>query len=58
MPVSKDNKRVYITLPGEVVEKLEKMAANQMRSLSSMTALMVIRGLQEQEKEVKKKGGK
>lgn len=46
MPISKDNRRVYITLPGEVVERLEKMADEQMRSLSSMTALMVIRGLE------------
>lgn len=45
MPISKDNRRVYITLPGDVVERLEEMAEEQMRSLSSMTALMVIRGL-------------
>ena len=54
MPISKDNRRVYITLPGDVVEKLEKMADDQMRSLSSMTALMVIKGLEAAEKKEKK----
>lgn len=59
MPISKDNRRVYVTLPGEVVEKLEAMAKAQMRSLSSMTALMVIRGLEAQEeKDAAQKGGK
>lgn len=59
VPISKDNRRVYVTLPGEVVEKLEAMAKAQMRSLSSMTALMVIRGLEAQEeKDAAQKGGK
>ncbi len=46
MTVSKDSERVYITLPKVVVEKLKEMANEDMRSLSSMTALMVIRGLE------------
>lgn len=54
VPISKDNRRVYITLPGKVVEKLEKMASDQMRSLSSMTALMVIRGLESTEAKTSK----
>ncbi len=60
MPISKDNRRVYITLPGEVVGRLERMAEEQMRSLSSMTALMVIKGLEtvsEEKSEAQKEGG-
>jgi len=46
--ISADNKRVAITLPGQVVEVLQKMADKEMRSLSSMTALMVVRGLEQE----------
>ena len=46
MPISQDSRRVYITLPKKVAERLEVMASEQMRSLASMTGLMVIRGLE------------
>ena len=46
VPISDDNKRVYVTLSKEVVEKLQEVADRDMRSLSSMTALMVVRGLE------------
>jgi metal-responsive CopG/Arc/MetJ family transcriptional regulator len=55
VPIADGNKRVYITLPKQIVEKLEEMAAEQMRSLSSMTALMVVKGL-EAEKKLKDNG--
>jgi hypothetical protein len=61
VPIAKGNRRVYITLSKDAVDKLEKMAEREMRSLSSMTALMVMRGLEVTEKDVKQKeneGGK
>ena len=61
VPIAKGNRRVYITLSKDVVEKLERMAEREMRSLSSMTALMVVRGLEATEKEVaqkEKEGGR
>ena len=61
MPISPDNRRIAITLPGDVARKLQAMAEKEMRSLSSMTALMVIRGLEQveaQPKHVKNGNGK
>lgn len=59
MAVSDNNKRVYVTLPEEVVDELQKRAQKDMRSLSSMTALMVVRGLEATEtKEKINKGGR
>jgi len=60
MPISQDSRRIYITLPKKVADQLEVMASEQMRSLSSMTALMVIRGLQTEGIEVEElvKNGK
>lgn len=51
--VSTENERVYVTLPKEVVDKLRRMAENDMRTLSAMTAIMVLRGLEATERGVK-----
>lgn len=60
MPISQDSRRIYITLPKTVAEWLEAMSKDQMRSLASMTALMVIRGLEAEGIEIEEsgKGGK
>ena len=46
MAISDDNDRVYVTLPKDIVKKLKRMAHDEHRTLSAMTAIMVLRGLE------------
>lgn len=48
MAVSKDNKRILITLPREICEKIEKKAKSENRSLSNYLATIIINSMKEQ----------
>ena len=50
MAISGDNERVYVTLPKTVVNRLRELADEEMRTLSAMTAVMVLRGLKATDK--------
>ena len=44
--VSKDKDRIAVTLTKEEIQKIEDLAKNDKRSISSMAAILIERGLE------------
>ena len=49
MTISEENKRVIITLPLEIYKKLQSKAKKEMRSISNMGSIIIVKHFQESE---------
>lgn len=51
LPISKDNERIATVISKEIAQKIMELAKKEKRSISSMTAILIEKGLESFHKE-------